>query len=370
MTNPILDMLLAQQQAWLAEQRHAWGRMLAFPQMLRVAADTRVGTTSHEVIFEKGTIRLLRYQRATTAGYVEPVLFCYALVNRPYILDLQPGKSVVQRYLERGFDVYMIDWGVPTDDDRGRTLADYVCTSLKEIVEVVLRRHGVGRLHVLGYCMGGTMSAMFAALFPELMQTLTLLASPIDFEDRSSLIGLWADQRYFDVDAFVDANGNCPAAFLQACFLLVKPVQNLIQKRVAFYENMDDPAFLAGFFAVETWVNDNIPVAGETFRQFVKQLYQSNDLVRNVLTLGDRPVDLRRVSCPLLLLTANQDHLVPPRSTEGIRPHVGSSEVHSIAIDAGHVGLVISGKAQRALWPEATLWLADRSTRAPGAGPA
>ncbi|MGA8743187.1 MAG: class III poly(R)-hydroxyalkanoic acid synthase subunit PhaC [Terracidiphilus sp.] len=345
-----------------AEQQRALRRMLSFTRVVELACETRVGTTSHEVVFEKGTLRLLRYRRETSAAYAEPVLFCYALVNRPYILDLQPNKSVVRRYLDQSFDVYLIDWGVPTDADRGLTLDDYVCGSLMEVVQFILREHGRENLHLLGYCMGGTMSAMFTALNPQLIKTLTLLASPIDFGGRESLLNCWTEQKYFDVDALIDTYGNCPAWFLQTCFLQMKPIQNFVEKYITFYEQMDDPQMITNFFAMERWVNDNVPVAGEAFRAFVKNLYQANELVRGEFNLGGKPVDLRQITCPLLLLTAKNDHLVSPPSTEGIRPHVGSHDIKSMTIDAGHVGLVVGSKAQKTFWPEATRWLADRST--------
>jgi polyhydroxyalkanoate synthase len=163
------------------------------------------------------------------------------------------------------------------------------------------------------------------------------------------------------VDAFVDAFGNCPATFLQACFLCTKPVENVLEKSISWCEQLDDPGFVAVYLALEHWINDNIPVAGETFREFVKELYQRNALVRGELCLGDRCVDLRRIQCPLLLLTAEKDHLVPPASTTALRASVSSTDVQSMTIDAGHVGLVVSSKAHKALWPSAVKWLVDRA---------
>ena len=339
-----------------------WRRLASFPGALAAAVETRVGTTPCDVMYESGTHRLLCFRRETPATRAEPVLFCYALINRPYILDLQPDKSVVQQYLARGFDVYMIDWGVPAHEDRFLTLEHYVCGFLKKAVEFVLLERRRKDLHLLAYCMGGTMAALFAALYPALVKTLTLLAAPIDFGGRDSLLNLWTQRAYFDVDALVDAYGNCPAWFLQSCFQSMKPVQNLLQKNWSMFENVEDRRFIANYFAMELWINDNVPVAGETFREFVKDLYQDNRLVRGELRLGGRRVDLGRIKCPLLLLMAKSDHLVPPPSTEGIRPHVGSTDVQSVVIEAGHVGLVVGGKAQRSLWPEATRWLADRSS--------
>lgn len=365
MSLPIPSPIRELQALVLEEQRNAWQRLLRVPRAMDAARDVQVGATPHDVVFEAGGMRLLRYRRATPARYREPVLFCYALVNRPYILDLQPGRSVVEHYLARGFDVYLLDWGAPSAADRGLDLEAYVCRRLRRVVEYVLSRARCERLHLVGYCMGGTLSTLLAALRPDLVESLTLLATPIDFSVTDSLLNVWTTAERFDVDAFIEAHGNCPAWFLQACFLQMKPVQNLLEKPMTFYEQMVDPDFVANYVAMERWVNDNVPVAGQTFRQFVKHLYQENRLVEGRLMLGSERVDLRRVTCPLLVLTATADHLVPPASSEGILPRVGSQDVTSKSVRAGHVGLVVSSKARRELWPQATQWLAERSSPAP-----
>jgi polyhydroxyalkanoate synthase len=366
LTRP-LKRFSARHDALIAEQKRAFDRLLRTPRVAQAALETRVGTTPHDVVFRMGTLSLLRYRRETPAVHREPALFCYALINRPYILDLQPDKSVVRRYLEQGFEVYMIDWGVPSHADRRLTLEDYVCSFLDKVVDFILREHRCRELHLLGYCMGGTLSALFTALSPERVRTLTLLAAPIDFSGRETLLNLWTDRKCFDVDAFVEANGNCPAWFLQLCFLYTKPIQNLVEKNLTFYEQMDDARFVSNYLAMERWVNDNIPIAGETFREFVKKLYQENQLVRGELSLGGRRVDLGRIACPLLLLTAKNDHLVSPASTNRINAYVSSREVKLMMIEAGHVGLVVSSKAHKTLWPDATRWLAEREPPAPTA---
>jgi polyhydroxyalkanoate synthase len=339
-----------------------WRRWLSVPRVVEAAFQTRVGTTPRETVLRDGTHELLRYTRATPATQPEPILFCYALVNRPYILDLEPDRSVVRQYLDQGFEVYLIDWGSPSYDDRGLTLEHYVSGFLAKAVALILRKHERPSLHLLGYCMGGTLAAMFAALRPEALRTLTLLAAPIDFAGKEALLNLWTDPAYFDVDALVDTYGNCPAWFLQSCFLTMNPIRNFFDKSIAFYEQMDDPRSVSSFFALEHWLNDNIPVAGETFRAFVKQLYQRNELVTGRLTLGGQRVDLARITCPLLLLTAKNDHLVAPSSTEGARARVGSRDVTSMGMSAGHVGLVVGSKAHTTFWPAATRWAAARST--------
>ncbi len=362
MFNPMMEKMLETQQKMLDEGMKNWQRLFAMPKVSDHALHVRVGSTPCDVVYEEDSLKLVRYHQESEITRREPLLICYALVNRPYVLDLQQQRSVVQQLLKGGFDVYLIDWGVPTAADRSMRLNDYVCGLLKNVVHFVLDQTEAPRLNLFGYCMGGTMSTMFTALYPELINTLTLLAAPIDFSGDDALLHVWTQEKYFDVDRLIDAYGNCPAPFLQSAFQMMKPVQNFIEKYSNFYENMQDDRFLENFFSMEKWVQDNIPVAGETFREFVKCLYQRNQLVKGEFRLNGKLVELARITCPLMLLTAEFDHLVPPSSTLGIEPHVGSEEVKKMNISAGHIGLAVSSKAHRAFWPEAVSWIAERST--------
>jgi polyhydroxyalkanoate synthase len=369
MTNALLEMVLERQRSGVEEAMAAWRKLYSVPRVLEHARANQVLPTPHEVVYEEDSLRLLRYPRETPAAYAEPVLVCYALVNRPYILDLQPDRSVIRQLLGRGFEVYLIDWGTPSAADRSLTLNDYVGGLLHNCAEYVARHGDAGRFHLLGYCMGGTMSTLYAAMHPEALATLSLMAAPLDFGAKRGLLQVWTDPKYFDVDALVDAWGNCPAPFLQAMFQAMKPVQSYVTKYSGFADKMDDDRFVRNYFAMERWTNDNIPVAGETFREFVKKLYQRDELMKGRFRLGDTPIDLGRITCPVLLLTAKGDHLVPPEQTTGLAPHVGSRDVKMMELDAGHVGLAVSSKAHKQFWPAATAWMAERSTpRAGSAG--
>jgi polyhydroxyalkanoate synthase subunit PhaC len=365
MSHPFVDMLLDANKKAVDESFKMWERVLAVPTVPRHATKVQVGTTPHDVVYEEDSLKLLRY-RNDHVTCREPVLICYALVNRPYILDLQPNRSVVEKLLKRGLNVYLIDWGVPTAADRSLRLNDYISGFMKNVSEFVLNQTGEEHLNLFGYCMGGTMSTMFTAIYPKLVRTLTLLAAPIDFAADQGLLKEWTKEEYFDVDRLVDAYGNCPGTLLQSAFQMMKPVQNFIEKYTSFFENMHDDHYLENFFAMERWGHDNIPVAGETFREFVKLLYQRNQLVNGKFQLRyDAPVKLASIECPLLLLTADFDHLVPAASTLGIEPHVSSKEVKNMSIAAGHVGLAVSSKAHRKLWPDAANWIAEHSTPCP-----
>jgi polyhydroxyalkanoate synthase len=362
MTSAMLDVFLDFQKTAQTESFRAWQRWMNAAKVVEIAREVKVATTPHDVVYEEDSLKLLHYRNEHSIDFAEPVLVCFALVNRPYILDLQPDRSVIRQLLKRGFDVYLIDWGIPTAADRTLRLQDYVCGFLKNVAQFVLDHSDSSKLNLLGYCMGGTMSSMYTALYPEQIRNLILMAAPIDFSGNEGLLNLWTQEQYFDVDAFIDAFGNCPGSFLQSSFQLMKPVQNFVEKYNGFVEKMDDTAFLENFFAMERWGNDNIPVAGETFREFVKKLYQQNQLTRGEFKLGDSPVKLQNITCPLLTLTAEHDHLVPPNSTLAIKHYVSSKYIHNMSINAGHIGLAVSSKAHSQLWPDAAMWIADHST--------
>ncbi len=336
-------------------------KAMALPKVARAIEQVRVGCTPTRPVYREDALRLLRYETDVERRFETPLLFVFALVNRPYILDLRPGKSVVSHFVNRGFDTYNIDWGKPAEGDRFLGLEDYVLRYMDHCVDQVRRRSGSDRVSILGYCMGGSMSAMYASLHPDKVENLILLAAPVDWSGRDSLLSVWTDEKYFDVDKLLAVYGNAPPHYLQTSFLMLKPVQNFVEKWYGFSQNMDDERFLEDFFAMETWLNDNIPVAGETFRQFVKYCFQQNRLIRGKLELDGRAVDLRNITCPVLNLVAQHDHLVHPNQSLPLNDVVGSTDRKSINFPAGHIGLAVSSRAHRELWPKVADWLAERS---------
>ena len=336
-------------------------RMRLLPSLFERAKRIRKGVTASEVVYEEDRLKVLHYVTEDKPRYRTPVVFVYALVNRPYILDLKKGRSVVAKFVEQGFDTYLVDWGKPTDADRYLTLDDYINGYLVNVMDYVCERTGVEQLNILGYCMGGTMSTMFTALHHQLVKNLILLAAPIDFGTRDGLLNLWTQSEYFDVDKFVEAFGNCPAEFLQASFSMLRPVQNMIQKPIDFFEHMHEEKYLEDFLTTETWLQDNIAVPGEVYRAFVKFLYQQNLLTKGRMPVGKHLVKLENITCPVLNLIAAEDDLVPCAQSVPFTDFVGSKDRKSILLQGcGHIGLAIGGRAQQQLWPQACEWLAQR----------
>lgn len=344
------------QQAEKLKQRLSKGTKLSLN-----PPEVSLGVTPHEVVFTENKLRLLHYLPQTETQSKYPLILIFALVNRPYVLDLMPGKSVVEVLLKSGIDVYLIDWGVPGDEDKHQDINHYVNRYIRKVVKKVKSRAGVDKVSLLGYCMGGTFATIYTALHPEDIKNLILLSAGIDFNVPGGVLNLWGSKENFNVDKFVDAHGNVPPEFLQTGFMLMKPVQNMVSKYLNFYENIENERFVENFVAMETWLNDNIPLAGEVFREFIKNLYQDNQLVKNTLKINGKRVDMKKITCPVLSLVAENDHLVPPESSTVVDKLVGSTDTKTVVYPTGHIGLSVSSRSLKNLWPEAAGWIKERS---------
>jgi len=343
------------------EVASTYRRSARLPFLYQHAQRVKKGVTPSEVVYEEDRLKVLHYKGDVPRRFRTPLVFVFALVNRPYILDLKEGKSVIEHFVKRGFDTYLIDWGVPTDADRNLTLDDYINGYMPNVLDYVRELSGAEQASVLGYCMGGTMSSMFTSLHQCMVRNLILMAAAIDFSNRAGLLQLWTQESVFDVDKFVEAFGNVPPWFLQIMFLMLKPVGNLIEKPINFYERLEDEEYVDDFLTMEGWLNDNIPVPGEVYREFVKYLYQQNRLVHGTMPVGRHTIDLKQIKCPVLNLMAQRDDLVPCSQSAPFNDLVSSTDRRTIQFPAGHIGLAVGSKAQRELWPPVCEWLAERS---------
>ena len=323
--------------------------------------EVEVGMTPADVVYKFKDIKLLHYKPMTERQEPVPILIIYALINRPYILDLQPDRSVVKFLLQNGYDVYLIDWGEPKEKDHLWKIDDYVNTFIDRIVDYVTDESGLDQISILGYCMGGTLSTIYTALHPEKVKNLMIMAAPIYFETDESLLHVWANPDYFNVDLVVDTLGNIPPDFLNGGYAFLDPVGNNYSKYLKFIENVDNDAFVRMFLRMEKWINDGIPLAGETFREFLKYGYQQNLLVQNKWKINGETVNLKKIDMPILTIIGQYDNLVPPTATKPLLDYVGSTDKKEILLPTGHIGLSVSSKSHRELWPKVVDWLRPRS---------
>jgi polyhydroxyalkanoate synthase len=335
---------------------------LEFTNIILTTPDAPIGRSPREVIWTHRGTTLYRY-RSSARGHAIPVLLVFALINRPEIFDLRPGNSLVEFMLGEGFDVFLVDWGVPGEEDAEMGLAEYVCDELHWAVRETLRSAGIEELTLVGWCIGGTLSAMYCALHPDgPVRNAILLTTPID--PSGSLYARWLGGEEFDVDLIADSYPALPGSGIDWANKLMKPVANhLTTYRRLFMSVLEGKEVRVGYQAMAKWVADNPPFASRAYREWVTWMYKENRLVDGRLRLRGQRVDLRRIEQNLLVVTAGADHIAPREGTVPLLDLVSSADVTHLARPGGHIGLIAGSKAKQEIWPELANWLAERSDR-------
>jgi len=320
-----------------------------------------VGQTPSEVVYEENKLELLHYESRTEEQNDVPILIVYALINKPFVLDLQPGRSVVERLLDAGHDVYLIDWNEPSRLDASLTLDDYVNRYVANCVDVVRERSDQDAINLLGYCMGGVLTAAYTALNPEKINALGLMAAGLCYDDTGGVLEKWGDDEYYSPSDVTDTYGNVPAEMLEHGFALMDPVENYVTKYVTLYENLDNDDFVANFARMERWLDEGIDLAGDAYVEYLEKIYQDNQLYRNELELDDQHVDITNIDMPVLQIIGEYDHLIPPESSKPFGDVIGSDDVTTIESPTGHIGLSVSSSSHEKLWPDVSEWFHEQS---------
>jgi polyhydroxyalkanoate synthase len=324
-----------------------------------------VGQTPKEVIWTLNKARLYRYVPTLPADkrYPVPLFLVFALIKRPYIFDLRPGNSFIEYMVKQGFDVYLIDWGVPGPEDRTMRFDDYVLDYLPRAIRKIKAVSGSEELSMLGWCIGAMLVTLYAALRPDdRLRNLVLLTAPLDFSDKQcGTLARWADGRYVDVTRIADVYGNMPGEIIEACAKALKPVENYIGYFVRLWDSLDAPKTVESLHAMDTWINDVIPMTAAAFRQLIVEFYRENRLMEGMLSLRGELVDLHKVRASLLNVIAERDQLVPPGQSESVARRVGSADTETLMVSAGHIGLMAGSSAVETTWPKIKDWLARRS---------
>jgi polyhydroxyalkanoate synthase subunit PhaC len=328
-------------------------------EVLHTAGNIDVGILSHEIVDETRLYKLLHYRPLVSRTAKTPIVFVYALMNKSYILDLQPDKSWLRNLLSQGFNVYLIDWKTPTNIDKYASFDDYVNFYIDDCVNLVSKENSVEKLTLHGYCLGSTMAAMYTTLHQEKVRNLVTIAPIIDTENDGTVLANFA--RHLDVDKVIDTCGNFPREYLYACFSMLKPFKQGVNKYINLVENIDNANFVQNFLRMEKWLYDTPTIAGETFKQWIEDIYQKNLLVKNEMKIGENIIDLSKIRVPLLNIVAEEDHLVSPQCSVALNDSVSSLDKRLMHFHTGHVGLIASSYSQNNVLPKVGQWLRVRS---------
>jgi polyhydroxyalkanoate synthase subunit PhaC len=319
-----------------------------------------LGASAKDTILSKGPLRLYHYHPLTDEVYRVPVLLVMATTNRGYIFDMIPGQSLVEFLLLRGYDVFMADWEAPRPEDRNLGLKDYVEDFVGGAIAEVQRSTGESDVSLVGYCMGGVLSVLWSGLNHAAgPKNLAVFTTPIDFQ-AMTMFKAWSDQRYFDVDKLVDTLGLAPAEMLLTAFDMLRPAGRA-SANFALLDNLWNEDFVKGHRMFDRWSNDMLPLAGEYFRETTKQLVWENRLLEGTLRIGGRPVELDKIACPFLHVTAEHDHIVTTGASAPLIDKIGSADKEAVVLKGGHVSLIAGPNAVKRMWPRLDHWLGAKS---------
>jgi polyhydroxyalkanoate synthase subunit PhaC len=340
---------------------------LEYTNILLTTDDAVVGATPREVVWTHRETTLYRYL-SSDRRYKVPVLLVFALINRPEIFDLRPGSSLVEFLLEEGFDVFLVDWGYPDEEDADMGLDEFVCDELDWAVRETLRAADTKELTLMGWCIGATLCAMYCGLDRGPRQrapvrNLVELTMPID--GRASNYAKWVGDDEFDVDQAAELWGSVPGGAIDFANKMLKPVTNFWTTYRRLWDSVQDgSARRDAYQTMAKWVADNPPFPGRAWAQWIHLMYRDASLLRGQVRLRGRRVDLRRIDQSVLVITAGADHIAPLPGTMPFFDLIASQDVEHLARPGGHIGLVAGSAARKELWPEIAQWLAERSNEA------
>ncbi len=283
-----------------------------FANILLTTTDAATAPSAREVIWSHRKVTLYRYRSAERTHPV-PILLVFALINRPEIFDLRAGNSFVAFLLEQGFDVFLVDWGYPDEEDADTGLDDYVCDELPWAIRETLRASGAEELTLIGWCIGATLCAMCCGLggrATSAVRNLALLTMPVD--GRDSLYGRWIGDPAFDSDRVAEQWRVLPGTMVDFANKLMKPVTNFWTTYRRLAEQVaDGSARRDAYQPMAKWVADNPNFPGRAWAQWVQLMYRDGALASGRYTLRGERVDLSRIDQNLLVITAAADHIAP-----------------------------------------------------------
>ncbi len=319
-----------------------------------------VGLTAKDLIYDKGTLKLYHYQPISDEVYRIPVVLVMATTNRGYLFDLLPGQSFVEFLLKNGFDVFMVDWDPPLPSERGLSLSDYTQDFLPTCINKVMEETGENDVNIIGYCMGGVLSLIYAATHPNgPLRNMVCLTTPINWHEMG-LFSLWSDKRYLDVDKLVDTLGIVPAEFIERSFEMLRPAQRTAGRMRVWNEMWNDD-FVRSYRAFERWGNETLPLAGEYYRETTRELMWDNKLMSGDLVVDGKHADLANIDIPVMAVMAEHDHIAPIAATKPLLEKISSTDTRELVLKGGHVSLVAGPNAVRRMWPAVNQWLGERS---------
>ena len=326
-----------------------------------------VGRTPYDAVYRHRKLEVRRYHHPNVRlppRHDLPVLLIPPLMVKPFIFDLFPGRSLAGFLLDRGFDVFLVDFGEPDAADSYVTLDDYVLDWIPRACLQVKAAAGRQELSLLGYCMGGLFALMHLGVSRDRsVRNLVTIGAPLDVS-KMGVFAWAAKMGGGQVERLAGRLGNVPGGLSSAVFRLLTPAKN-VTRYADLFMNMWDREYVNGFDAMNQWVSQFIDYPQGAFLQFVRDFVQRNQLLRGKMRFGGKTADLERVRANLLAIAGRTDRIAPPPAVRAQTDAVGSADTTFRLAPGGHMGVFAGTGAPRHVWHPIAEWLAVRSHARP-----
>src|SRR3970282_866745 len=315
---------------------------------------------------EIGKVKLIHYVPFKKRIYPVPVLIITPLLSKPYILDLYPGLSFVEYLVKQGLDVYLMDFGVPDDNDRDLGFEDYIFGYIPSAVEGVLKAASSNSLSLLGYCLGGVFTLLYVTLTDNPVKNIVLVASPVDFSKLGLHYHYWSN---VDADRLVNTFGNIPPELIIISFNLIAGIKDpfrYFRKSLGFLQDISNKEYVKRELLIKKWLIESPPFPANAFKQLIKEFFYKNALIKMDLRVKGKLTDLSRIRCPILVLYHKADVVSPPESERVFFYTISSQDKEFLEVsggDAGHIDIIIGTEGPEFTWPSIASWLRRRSNK-------
>jgi polyhydroxyalkanoate synthase len=318
------------------------------------------GVSKKVTIAKRGTMNLDHYMPTAKEVYRTPLFFVMATTNRSYILDLLPGQSMIEYLLGRGYDIYVLDWTEPSVSENHLQIEDYVSDFIPHCINLIKSRSGEQAVSLIGYCMGGVLALIFAALDQTAsVRNLVCITTPYNWS-KWGVFNVLSDARYFEIDSLVNRFGNIPADVIVKAVKLLRPASRIFEP-IRLLDNLWNDDYLRSSRAFDKWGEDSLSLPGEYARQVTNDLLIDNRLYEGTLEIGGQLVDVNAITVPFLQVVAEHDHIVNREATQDLMRRIGSTDKEEVSVKGGHVSVAAGGSAVKRLWPALDKWLEPRS---------
>jgi len=310
-------------------------------------------TTPHEIVFETPLARLRDFSLRDERGLVPTLVLPPQAGHDSCIVDYSPEQSQIGAILDAGLTrALSLDWIGATRATANASIDDYV-----ELVDRAVEHCG-GRVNLIGDCQGGWLATIYAALYPERINTLTIAGAPIDFHAGEPVIhrvlrrlSPGGDLRFYE--SLVAADGGVlKGERMLAGFIMIQPAAE-ISRQLELLAHLDDSAYVARYREFEDWFKHTQDIPGAFYLWVVQHLFRDNALIGGSLEVRGGRVDLSNLEMPLNLLAGAADHITPPDQVFALASFAATPAEHVFrrVSTGGHLGLFMGREALREHWP-------------------